>query len=58
MHSNSDNIDIMVYDKADELLSNVLNDIKFVWKKDSGFIFVLKVSQNKSESWWIILRFS
>ena len=33
MHSNSDNIDIMVYDKADELLSNVLNDIKFACKK-------------------------
>ena len=47
MHSNSDNTDIMVYDKEDELIKQLPKRYK-IWLgttvKDGNFIFVLKIS--------------
>ena len=47
MHSNSDNTDIMVYDRKDELIKQLPKRHK-IWLgttvKDGNFIFVLKIS--------------
>ena len=69
MHSKSDNIEIMISDKADEVMKELFDSLKNRYQnnlesmKGSDFLFdyvhlTYCKSHKKNESWWIICRFS
>ena len=70
MHSKSDNIEIMINDEADEVIKELFDSLKNIYQnnleaiKGSDLVFdyvqllYYKCPRNKSESCWIIYRFS
>ena len=56
MHSQRDNIEIMISDEADE----VFDSLKNIYQSNLGSIVFdhVKLLYYKSKSWWIIYRFS
>ena len=68
MHSKSDNIEIIINDEADEVTKETFGSLKNRYQsnlellKGNEFVFdyvhLLYYKYHKSESWWIIYRFS